>query len=78
MTAQEQLQLEKREVMLYERNSSADAKVDAEGEGGGVTAEPRFPCSPWLDHSETDVTLQPMEVHSEAEIYLQCMEDPRQ
>ncbi|OPJ75572.1 hypothetical protein AV530_004877 [Patagioenas fasciata monilis] len=52
---------QKRGVRICERNGSADTKVKT---------EQRFPCSPWLD-----VPLQPMEIHSGAEIYRQSMED---
>ncbi|KAK4818645.1 hypothetical protein QYF61_016616 [Mycteria americana] len=53
-----------RGVRICERNNSADTKVSEEGGEGGaprVTAE---------------IPLQPMEVHSGADIHLQPVEDP--
>lgn len=65
-------------MRTYERNSSADLKVSAEGGGRnspGIGAE--IPLQPlvWTTMSQA-APLQDMEIHSKAGIILQPQEDP--
>ena len=66
------------EVRICERNNLADPKVSEEGGGGdapGAGAE--IPLQPVVKTMVRQaVPLQPMEVHSGADIHLQPMEDP--
>ncbi|GAB0205811.1 hypothetical protein GRJ2_003046700 [Grus japonensis] len=67
-----------RGVRIYERNTSADTKVSAEGEGGSAPgARAEIPLQP-LEKTmvRQAVPLQPMEVHGGADICLQPVEDP--
>jgi len=65
-------------VRLCERNRSADTKVSAEGGGGGAPGTgaeiPLQPVEKTMVRQA--VPLQPMEVHSGADIHMQPMEDP--
>jgi len=51
-------------MRIRERNNSADTKVSEEGGGGGVPG------------TRAEIPLQPVVVHSGADIHLQPMEDP--
>ncbi|GAB0176617.1 anoctamin-4 [Grus japonensis] len=69
---------QKRGVRMCERNNSADTKVSAEGGGGGAPGtRVEIPLQP-LEKTivRQAVPLQPMEVHSGADIHLQPVEDP--
>jgi len=67
-----------RGVRICERNNSADTKVSEEEGGGcapGTGAEvPLQPVEKMMVGQA--VHLQPMEVHSGADLHLQPMEDP--
>jgi len=65
-------------VRLWERNNSADTKVSEEGgEGGAPGAGAQIPLQPMEQTMVRQAApLQPMEVHSGADIHLQTMEDP--
>ena len=60
------------------RENSADSKVREEGGGGGAPgARAEIPLQPVVKTMVRQaVPLQPMEVHSGADIHLQPMEDP--
>jgi len=65
-------------VRLCEACNSADAKVSAEGGGGGAPgARTEIPLHP-VEHTmvRQAVPLQTMGVHSGADIHLQPREDP--
>ena len=65
-------------MRICESNSSADTKVREEGGGGGAPgARAEIPLQPMVKTMVRQaVPLQPMEVHSGADIHLQPMEDP--
>ncbi|PKU46070.1 protein pxr1-like [Limosa lapponica baueri] len=68
----------KRGAKICERNNSAGPKVSEEGGGGGAPGTgAEIPLQPMVKtmvrHS---VPLQPMEVNSGTDIYLQPIEDP--
>ncbi|OPJ67035.1 hypothetical protein AV530_016960 [Patagioenas fasciata monilis] len=67
-----------RTVRICERNNSADTKVSGEGRGGGVSgAEAEIPLQPVVQIMVRQaVPLQPMGIHSGADIHLQPMNDP--
>ena len=65
-------------MRICKRNNSADTKVSGKGEGGGVPgSRAEVPLQPM---GKTMVRqafpLQPIEVHSGADIHLQPVEDP--
>jgi len=66
-------------VSKCERNHSADTKV-SEAEGGGRALGARaeiLPLQPMMKTMVRQVVpLQPMEIHSGADIHLHDMEDP--
>jgi len=65
-------------VRIYGRNNSADTKVSEEEDGGGAPGiRAEIPLQP-VEKTMTRqaVPLQPMEVHGEADLHLQPMEDP--
>ncbi|KAJ7404524.1 hypothetical protein WISP_145109 [Willisornis vidua] len=65
---------QKRGVTIGERNFSAD-KIDEEGGGGGAPdARAEIPVVKAMVRQV--VTLQPMDIHSGAEIHLKSVEDP--
>jgi len=64
------LQLE-RGVRICERNNSADTKVSEEGGGGGA---PGARAEKTMVRQA--VPLQPIDVHSGADVHLQSMKDP--
>ncbi|GAB0208407.1 mitochondrial enolase superfamily member 1 [Grus japonensis] len=69
----------RRGVRICERNNSADTKVSEEGGGGGAPpgAGAEIPLQPVVKTMvKQAVPLQPMEVHSGADIHLQPVEDP--
>ncbi|PKU37044.1 hypothetical protein llap_12649 [Limosa lapponica baueri] len=68
---------QKRGVRICERKNSAATKISEEGEGGGAPgARAEIPLQPVVKTTVTQlVPLQPMEVCSGADIYLQAMED---
>ncbi|GAB0182127.1 acid sphingomyelinase-like phosphodiesterase 3b [Grus japonensis] len=68
----------KREVRLCERNNSADTKVSEEGGGGGALGtRAEIPLQPMMKTMvKQAVPLQPMKVHSGADIHLHPWEDP--
>ncbi|OPJ68736.1 hypothetical protein AV530_012827 [Patagioenas fasciata monilis] len=64
-------------VRICERNSSAGTKASEEGGGNAPDAGAEIPLQPVVQTMVRPVVpLQPMEVHSGAEIHLQPMEDP--
>ncbi|GAB0204530.1 acid sphingomyelinase-like phosphodiesterase 3b [Grus japonensis] len=64
-------------VGICERNSPADTKVSAGGAGGAPGARAEIPLQPMVKTMVRQaVPLQPMEVHSGADIHLQPVEDP--
>jgi len=65
-------------VRICERNNSVDTKVSEEGRGGGASgAKAEIPLQPVEQTMVSQaVPLQPMEVHSGADICLQLMKDP--
>ena len=67
-----------RGVRIRERNNSADTKVSEEGGGGGAPgAGAEIPLQPMVKTMVRQaVPLQPMQVHSGADIHLQPVEDP--
>jgi len=70
---------QKKGERICERNNSADTKVSAEGGGGGAPgASAEIPLQPMVKTTVRQaVPLQPMEVHGEADLHLQPVEDPR-
>ena len=66
-----------RRVRIYERNNSADTKVREEGGGGGAPgARAELLLQPMVKTMVRQaVRLQPMEVHSAADIHLQPVKD---
>ena len=72
-----QLQPE-RGVGICERNNLADTKVSEEGQGGGTPGtRAEIPLQPVVKTLVRQaVPLQPMVVHSGADIHLQPKEDP--
>lgn len=70
------LQME-RGGIIWEKKSTSESPrgvVKKAGEEAFQALEQRFPCSP----GEAAVLLQPVEVHDEAEIHLQLVEDSKQ
>ena len=67
-----------RGVRICERSNFADTKVSEEGGGGGAPgAGAEIPLQPMMRTMVRQaVPLQPMEVHGEADIHLQPVEDP--
>jgi len=65
-------------VRICERNNSADPKVSEEGGGEGApSAGADVPLQPVVQTTVRQaVPLQPMEVHSRADVHLQHVEDP--
>ena len=65
-------------MRICERNNSADTKVSEEGGGGGAPGTgAEIPLQPvGKTMVRQAVPLQPMEVHSGADIHLQPVEDP--
>jgi len=59
-------------VRIYERNSSADAKVNEEGGGGGAPGAGAEVPLQLMEKTmvRQAVHLQPMEVHSRADLHL--------
>ncbi|GAB0190217.1 acid sphingomyelinase-like phosphodiesterase 3b [Grus japonensis] len=70
--------IQDRGVRICERNNSTDTKVSEEGGGGGAPgAGTEIPLQPVEKTMvKQAVPLQPMEVHSGADIHLQPVEDP--
>ncbi|KAK4829029.1 hypothetical protein QYF61_001804 [Mycteria americana] len=69
---------QERGVRVFERNNSADTKVSEEGGGGGAPGTgAEIPLQPVVKTMVRQaVPLQPMDLHSGADIHLQPVEDP--
>ncbi|PKU49350.1 protein pxr1-like [Limosa lapponica baueri] len=65
----------KREVRLCERNNSADTKINKRRRRDAPGGRAENPLQPMVKTMQA-VPLQPMELHSGADIHLQLVEDP--